>query len=171
MTEKNEYPEMNITVESVEASELTLIGTVRADLQTHVSQLLTSNDVGAHVIVSVVGNGVFVACIIEDGDGRYRFGDLNPESIYELWQLKTRQYDINKGAWFSVQFRTAADGFVVKTSYNYDKEVFSGSTPEQWYIAPEIPTELYKTVWTVVDYQGDMETFVRKDASVPDWLK
>jgi hypothetical protein len=114
---------------------------------------------------------VFVACIIESNEGAYRFGDINPESIYELWQLKNRQYDITKGAWFSLQFRTAADGFVIKTSYNYDKQVFSGNTPEEWYIAPETPTELYKSVWNVIDYQEDMKTFARKEESIPDWLK
>jgi hypothetical protein len=44
MTKNNEQPAMTISVENVEASELTLIGTVRADLHTQVSQVLTAND-------------------------------------------------------------------------------------------------------------------------------
>lgn len=171
MTENNPTPEVTFSVESVPADALTLLGVIRADIQAQLLKVLTSTDERAHVLVSVVKNGVFVSSIIEGKDGKFRFGEITPESIYELYKLKTQQFSAEKGAWFSVQFTTAADGFITQTSYNYDKQIYSGATPEEWYIAPEVETESYNSPWDVVDYKEDIEEFPRKEDAIPEWLR
>lgn len=168
MTENN-FP--NITVSTVPSNNLDLLSVIRSDLHNQISPELTPDDVKAHILVSVVGNGVFVASLIENQAGEFRYGDITPTSIYELWQLKTAQASADKGAWFSVQFTADEEGFIVNTSYNYDKQIFSGDTPERWYIEPAEPTDLYKAPWDVVDYKSDIQEFPRHDDNVPEWLK
>jgi len=173
MTENNETPNFTISVETIKSPDetLNLLGTIRADLQRQLSKELGEDDARGHVLVSVIENGVFVACILEDKNGEYRYGDITPESVYELWKLKQSQYTPVKGAWFSVEFTSGSDGFIVKTQYNYDKRIYSGDTPENWFVAPETETELYNSPWDVVNYQEDLKLFPRKEADIPDWLK
>jgi hypothetical protein len=173
MTENDKTPEIGFTMETVEveADALTLLSVVREDLQNQIATVLDANDAHAHILVSVVNNGVFVACIIENKNGEFRYGDITPTSVLELWKLKTRQYTPEKGAWFSVQFTSAYDGFITKTSYNYDQQVFSGNTPENWYVAPVEETELYKSPWTAEQYQEDLAAFPRQEDKIPSWLK
>ena len=36
-------------------------------------------------------------------------------------------------------FTVENDGFISKTTYNYDQPVFLGATPEEWLTIPETP--------------------------------
>lgn len=169
MTENNETPYVPISVHTIERSPLDLMEIIRKDLSDKVHPLLDANDEKAHVLVSVVKNGVFVGCIIEDKEGNYRFGKITPTSVYEIWQLKQRQYSPEKGAWFSVQFTINRDGLIIKTDYNYDRAVYRAETPENWYVAPEVETEHYQPVWKEEDYREDVVQFPRNNP-LPEWL-
>lgn len=172
--EEENVPVVGITYETVKRDALTLLGIIREDLSEKLTQILGHNDVAAHILVSVVGNGVYVSTLTENADGKFQvFPDFTPESIYELWQLKQQHYaeTPNKGAWFSVQFTSTNDGFIKSTTYNYDKPVYHGFTPDEWFTAPEEVTEDRKPLWEDSDYLEDLEAFPRPAELVPTWLR
>lgn len=172
--EEENVPEVGITYETVKRDALTLLGVIREDLTHKLSQVLTPNDVSGRILVSVVGNGVYVSALTENKDGKFQvFPEFTPESIYELWQLKQQQYAEapNKGAWFSVQFKSGNDGFITSTEYNYDKPVYHGFSPDEWFTAPEEVTEDRHAVWEDADYLEDLQTFPRPVELIPTWLR
>jgi hypothetical protein len=170
-------------------STLTLLSLIREDINRAITPELSRKDEKAWVLVSSVANGVFVSAIALSKTGEYRFVDLELTTVMQMWELKGQQYHdsqkqntdekkisfadkgnaTNDGGWFSVIFHVENDGFVSKTEYNYDKRVYSGGTPEQWFIAPEEPTEDYKSVWSDEEYHQDLAMFPRKSGN-PDWL-
>lgn len=148
---------------------LTLLSLVREDLNNAVESALSRADEHAKVIVSSVANGVFIAGIALSKSGEYRFIDLELNTVIQMWQLKEQQYNPEKGGWLSVVFTVENDGFITKTEYNYDKPVFLAPTPEEWYIAPETPSEEHHSVWTLEQYQTDLEKFPR-NSGTPEWM-
>jgi hypothetical protein len=172
MTDNNGIPEMRITIDTVEDDELSLLSTIRQDIQQQLLTVLEATDEKAFVLASVLGDGVYITALVKDQNGKYRFGDITPTSVYQIWQLKKRQYDIHRGAWFSMQFTAANDGFIIKTEYNYDKEVFTARTPENWFVEPETPEEEYKAAWDDESlYTADLNLFPRDEKNIPSWLK
>lgn len=163
-------PFLSMPEKEVIPDALTLLAAIRGDLSSAIEKELTHEDSKADVIVSSVANGVFVAAIAESKAGELRFLDLELTTVLEMWQLKQQQYDPAKGGWLSIQFTVGRDGFVEKTAYNYDKRVFSGNTPAEWFIAPETETDDYRSVWTDEQYREDLETFPRTSGSL-DWLE
>lgn len=151
-------------------NELDLLAEIRGDVSSALLNELTHNDAKAEVLISSVDNGVFVSAIVESKSGEFRFADLTLSSIYQMWQLKKEQYREEKGGWLSVKFTVDADGFVEKTKYNYDKRIYSGNTPEEWFLAPEQPIEGYASVWTDEQYYADLAAYPR-NSGPHEWLE
>jgi hypothetical protein len=163
---------------------LTLLSTIRGDIENAVTPELSRNDKNAFVLISSVTNGVFVEVIILSKTGEYRTVEVQINTMMEMYLLKHQQYEQskvkNKGnegvqendvkAWFSITLHVENDGFVSKTEYNYDKPVYKALTPEQWFIAPETPSEYHHPLWTEEQYRADLAEFPRT-AGNPDWLK
>lgn len=170
-------------------STLTLLSLIREDINQAIKPFLSRKDEKAWVLVSTVANGVFLSAIALNKAGEYRFVELELNTVIQMWELKNQQYqdskfqntdekkisfgsktkEVKDGGWLSATFHVENDGFVSKTEYNYDKRVYSGPTPEQWFIAPETPTEDYKSVWSDEEYLNDLERFPRESGK-HDWL-
>jgi hypothetical protein len=162
--------------EATAPSTLTLLSLIREDIARAITPSLSRQDEKAFVLVSCVANGVFVSAIALSKTGEYRFLDLELTSVMQMWELKGQQYaedkqkrDGRKEGWLSATFHVDNDGFVSKTEYNYDKRIYSGPTPEQWFIAPEEPTEDYRSVWTDEQYLDDLAMFPRESGK-HEWL-
>lgn len=158
-----------IIIDEIAPTNTDLLLIVREDIAQGVRPLLTNNDEEARVLISVVGQGVFLAAFATNKQGEHRNLDIPVETVFEMWQLKRGQYEPEKGSWFSAEFTVEPDGFIKKTKYNYDKEVFSSLVgPHMWYTRPEVETEEEKSVWTHDQYKEDLEAFPRP--STPQWL-
>lgn len=173
-----------LPVEEVIPDTLTLLSLIREDISNAITPSLSRKDEKAYVLVSSVSNGVFLSALALSKTGEYRFVDIELSTMIQMWQLKGQQYKEQaannyrgehqqdaeeKGGWLSMLFTIDNDGFVAKTSYNYDKRIYSGPTPEQWFIAPEEPTEDYKSVWSDEEYLSDLEQFPRVSGK-HEWL-
>lgn len=160
---------------------LTLISLIREDITAAISPLLTRADDKAYVLMTLVSNGGGFFATVRNKSGEYRELDFELKTVF-LIDFKEQQYweqknykgehpetEADKGAWFSVLFTVENDGFISKTTYNYDKPVFTGSTPEEWLTAPEVPSEERHSLWTKEQYLEDLEKFPR-ESGIPDWL-
>lgn len=160
---------------------LTLISLIREDISAAISPLLSRADDKAYVLMTLVSNGGGFFAVARDKAGEYRELEFELRTMYML-DFKEQQYldqknykgehlqtGEDKGAWFSVLFTVENDGFISKTTYNYDKPVFTGSTPEEWMTAPEVPSEERHPIWTKEQYLEDIEQFPRESA-LPEWL-
>jgi C1A family cysteine protease len=162
---------------------LTLISLIREEISQAVSPLLTRADEKAFVLVSAVANGVVFFALALSKSGEYR--ELEIElNLMQMWHLKEQQYleqnknhykgehqqtKENKGSWFSMLFTIENDGFISKTTYNYDKPVFVGANPEEWLTIPETSTPERASLWSAEQYLEDLEKFPRETGKL-DWL-
>lgn len=153
--------EIPITITTTAPDALELLSIIREDISRGISPLLTRDDKGAKVMVSVVAQGVFLSAIAENKNGEHRFLDIPVNSVMEMFELKKAQYSSDKGGWLSMVLTVENDGFVMKTEYDYDRKIYSGNTPENWYIAPETETEDYKSVWSDEEYFNESIMFPR----------
>lgn len=164
---------MSITVGTAEESP--------ADLNNIISNLISRelreshfmfDDVRAFVHIAVVDNNVWISSIIEDKNGVFRFGtNFNPEIVMDAYHMKHRTQNVEDGSWLSVVYTVVPDGTVVDVSYNYDKEIFTGSTPEEWFTAPEDDSNPeYHQLWEHELYLKDLERHPRSDAKKLSWL-
>lgn len=165
---------------------LTLLSLIREDINKAIAPQLSRDDEKAFVLVSSVARGIFVSAIAISKAGEHRFVDLELTTVLQMWQLKGQQYleqqkntykgehnqdkDVEKGGWLSIMFHVENDGFMFKTEYNYDKPIYKGATPEEWFIAPETPNEDRISIWSEEEYREDLEMFPRTSGS-HDWLK
>lgn len=161
---------------------LTLISLIREDLSQAMTPLLTRADEKAYVLMTTVSNGAGFFVLARSKSGEYRELHVELNTILHMMHLKDKQYleqknykgehhhtIENKGAWFSMLFTVENDGFISKTEYNYDKPVFRGATPEEWFTIPENPSEERASIWSAEQYREDLEKFPR-DSANPDWL-
>ena len=161
---------MNTTLnETAPVDPLELLGLVRDDISAQLAKHVSSGFKTGHVLVSVVGNGVFVSAYLEYPDGRFvNLEDFRPERIYELYLLKKHQYNPTKGAWFSVKFVSDSEGFLLSTKYDYDRMVYETTAPDGWYGETDNALSL---VWTEDSYRNDLKDYPRAEANTPEWLK
>ena len=153
----NDTPYVPITIEVIPPNEMELLGIIRDDLSRACTQMMNSDDAHARVLISVVARGVFVAAFATNKKGEHRILDIPVTSVYEMWQLKNTQADPSTGGWISVEFTVENDGFVSKTKYNTDTEVFASSiSPDRWYVAPEEVTETEYPVWSEEQYREEL---------------
>lgn len=143
--------------EPEEPSREDLMTIVQDDLAKGCAEALTENDVEAHILVSAVANGVFVAAFNKTKDGEYQLLDLPVTAVYEMWKLKQAQIDPPKfGGWISLEFMVEKGGPAQLLRYNWDKPVYASSvSPENWYIRPEVEDEDNKPIWSDEQYKAD----------------
>lgn len=161
---------------------LTLVSLIREDLSQSIAQHLTRADEKAYVLMTTISNGAGFYVLALSKNGEYRELEIELHTLLALIHLKQQQYldqknykgenqkaQDDKGAWFSALFTVENDGFISKTEYNYDKPIFTGKTPEEWFTAPETPSEGRAPIWSVEQYLEDLEKFPR-DSGIPEWL-
>lgn len=148
---------------------LELLGLVREDLSNQLAKHKESGFSKGHILVSVVGNGVFVSAYLEYPDGRFvNVEDFRPDRVYELYLLKKHQYSPAKGAWFSVKFVSDDTGTLLSTKYDYDRMVYETTAPDGWYGETVNALSL---VWTEDSYRNDLKDYPRPENRTPEWLR
>lgn len=130
------------------------------------------DDARGYVHICVVDNNVWISSIVENQRGEFRFGtNFNPEVVMDAYHMKHRTQAPDTGSWFSVVYTVNVDGTVENVEYNYDKEVFTGDTPEKWFTAPEDDSNPeHHALWDHDAYLKDLERHPRSDAHKPVWL-